>query len=545
MFRSHHLQRRTNGIYYFRFHVPTKLVARFNCREIVRSLKTRDRQEAERRLTFERVRVYRLIEMTRNLSELNQADLEGVAVRYFHAGSRRVEAERLATKIKDGEYQHKLAIRIDIIEMLQSDLKQNRFRHIADNIQEICDSEQIVNEPDTDNYRALGHLTLRAMIQMHELSYARTSGQYDAQPKDPLFLETSSEVVDANPANTPHEDQVFSVVTIKDKFLEHRKDGLAFHTLRNYKASLSVCCRILGEDAPIKEISKENTRALRDTLVKLPANFLKRHPTYSIAAMLRAAEEMNHPGMNPATVKYYLTCLSSMFKYAENEGYIDSNPVSGITVPDPIPGAAKRNPFDTTHLQAIFDAPTYKGMRSSNFWKQSGDVVERDAKYWLPVVALFTGMRLGELIALQSQHCLSEDGVFYFDIKEAKSHAGIRKVPFHPTLIQCGFHNYLDRITESNSVFGDLQGTPYSKHFKRFKNSVGISDPKLVFHSFRHTFTDALRRARVEEPLAKALLGHSEGSVTGRYGSGYHLSALSEAIDQIEYPDLILDHLLP
>ena len=89
-------------------------------------------------------------------------------------------------------------------------------------------------------------------------------------------------------------------------------------------------------------------------------------------------------------------------------------------------------------------------------------------------------------------------------------------------------------------MFAGSHAPKFSKFFARFLDSVGLQDHKLVFHSFRHTFTDALRRARVEEPVLRALIGHSDGSVTGRYGSGYDLAALSEAISRVEY-ERILD----
>ena len=544
MFRSQNLQRRSNGIYYFRFHVPTKLLARFNCREIVRSLKTRDRHEAERRLTFERVRVYRLIDMTRNLSELSQSELEGAAIRYFHSASKQAEAKRLATKLREGEVEHELAVYADLTEMVKRDLEQNRFGHIAENIQEICDSEQIINEPDTDNYRALGHLTLRALLQIQEIFYSRTAGKYDAKPTDPLFIQKAPNGVAVRQAETSGANEEISIGTLRDRFLDHHKDIWAEKTVEKYTANLAICCQVIGADTPVRQITKANIRALRDTLAWLLANFAKRYPNSSIRVLVNTARRMNRAGMSPSTVNSYLGSLSSAFSWAGPEGYADSNPVLGITVPDPVHAADKRSPFSPSHLQAIFDAPTYRGMRSAHYWKTSGDQIVRDAKYWLPLVALFTGMRLGELVALRGQHFLCEDDHFYFNITKAKTRSGIRKVPLHPFLRASGFQAHIENTAADSPVFEGASQKPYSKHFRRFLDSVGITDPALVFHSFRHTFTDALRRARVEEPLAKALLGHSEGSVTGQYGAGYPLSALSAAMGQIEYPGLNLERLI-
>jgi integrase len=544
MFRSHHLQRRANGIFYFRFYVPTYLVGRFKRREIVRSLRTRDLLEAERRLTLEKARIYRVIDMARALSELNQAELEAAAVQFFERASKAAEAERLKRKFQLCEIEHEVTHHVEMIEHLQEYRDRHHFGPADEAVQAICEHEGIIYESDTDNYRSLAHLTLRAQIEIEKLLCARTAGEYDAKPKDRLFLEATPEAKSESPKVPGSGETELSLREICDRFLEHNKAAWADKTAEKYKANLDVVCLLLGEDTPLSEIAREQARYLRDNLVKLPANFAKRYPDRSIDEVITIAEEANEPGMKPGSVKAYLGTCSSLFSWAEKEGYVDSNPIKGITVPDPVSDIDKRHPFSTEHLQSIFDAPTYMGMHSAHYWKRSGDVILKDARYWLPVAALFTGMRLGELVGLKGKHCQYDEGIFYLDIEASKTRAGIRKVPIHPFLATCDFLGHLDGLKDDDPVFGDIEASAYGKHFARFLDSLGISNPGLVFHSFRHTFADALRRARIEEPLAKALLGHAEGSVTGQYGAGYPLPALYEAMSAVEYPGLNLDHIM-
>jgi hypothetical protein len=47
-----------------------------------------------------------------------------------------------------------------------------------------------------------------------------------------------------------------------------------------------------------------------------------------------------------------------------------------------------------------------------------------------------------------------------------------------------------------------------------------VKDPKKSIHSLRHSMKDALRNSGCPEELGKAILGHSDGSVASRYGSG-------------------------
>jgi integrase len=57
-----------------------------------------------------------------------------------------------------------------------------------------------------------------------------------------------------------------------------------------------------------------------------------------------------------------------------------------------------------------------------------------------------------------------------------------------------------------------------------------VKDNKKTVHSLRHSMKDALRNSGCPEELAKALLGHSDGSVASRYGSGYTLDVMREAL---------------
>ena len=43
---------------------------------------------------------------------------------------------------------------------------------------------------------------------------------------------------------------------------------------------------------------------------------------------------------------------------------------------------------------------------------------------------------------------------------------------------------------------------------------------------------DALRTSGCPEELGKAILGHSDGSVASRYGSGYTLDVLRRAMEK-------------
>ncbi|KFG69397.1 hypothetical protein JH26_11295 [Microvirga sp. BSC39] len=83
----------------------------------------------------------------------------------------------------------------------------------------------------------------------------------------------------------------------------------------------------------------------------------------------------------------------------------------------------------------------------------------------------------------------------------------------------------------------------FQKRFNTFRHRIGVTDPEGVFHSFRHTWRDALRQARVAEEVAQQLGGWKGAGEDKRYGMGLSVRAKFEDMKRIEYPDLDLTHL--
>ena len=90
----------------------------------------------------------------------------------------------------------------------------------------------------------------------------------------------------------------------------------------------------------------------------------------------------------------------------------------------------------------------------------------------------------------------------------------------------------------------------WTKWFGRYLRSVGITDRRKVFHSFRHSFKDALRATDVSEDLNDALLGKKNSSVGRTYGakqkSGakdilrrFGMERLKSAVYAVEYKGLV------
>lgn len=210
-------------------------------------------------------------------------------------------------------------------------------------------------------------------------------------------------------------------------------------------------------------------------------------------------------------------------------------------------------------LQLLFNAPIFTEHRFPLGSRGA-------ARFWLPVLALFTGARQTELGSLHAANVQvdaeTKVALLYFVTERArgkrvKTDASERVVPVHPEVIRLGFLRYVEARREAAGpdawLFPSVAperaraGVPaWSQWFGRYLRASGVTDKAKVFHSFRHTVKDALRRGRADREAREALIGHAQASsVSWGYGANAMLSrfgaaALSDAINRISYPGLDL-----
>ncbi|RYD60636.1 MAG: site-specific integrase [Verrucomicrobiaceae bacterium] len=183
----------------------------------------------------------------------------------------------------------------------------------------------------------------------------------------------------------------------------------------------------------------------------------------------------------------------------------------------------------------------------------------------MPLVALWSGLRQGEICQMLTDDVREIEGVCCFVVsaaegegKRLKTAASERLVPVHAELQKIGFTSYVDarRAAGDLRLFPDLMkdslglhSGKFSKWFSRFLISCGAASDRSCFHGFRHSFRDALREAKIDRDIALTLGGwattsaNGAGVVADAYGRGYRPRLLNEALSQISYPGLDLTHL--
>ena len=264
-------------------------------------------------------------------------------------------------------------------------------------------------------------------------------------------------------------------------------------------------------------------------------------------------------GQSPANIKMKLSRLRTLLQWAADNGQAPSNSAHGVSIKDTEAARNKRKPFDLASLNAIFGSPVYaSGERPTQG--------RGEAAYWLPLLALFTGARLEELGQLRTDDVVrltfpdtdGEDQAAWFlritedgnDGLKLKNAASERLVPLHPELERLGFVRHaLDMKEQKRArIFHELRPGAYGRltakwgqWFSRYRRDVcGVTDRRMVFHSFRHTFKDYARHADVAEGVQRGIMGHSGEDAADDYGSGHGLYRLVEGMKLYRVPGLVL-----
>lgn len=319
-----------------------------------------------------------------------------------------------------------------------------------------------------------------------------------------------------------------------------QSDGWTPKTTAENQAIFDLFVRIVG-DEPFKRLKHEAMRKYKATLMKLPPNMNKdaRYRGLSIEHIL-ALDGVQPMAVN--TINKNLIRISSLFDWAARHGYTDQNYGKGLTLQRKARVRDERAVFSHADLLKLFRSPEL----------EAG--VEAPYQYWVPLIGLYSGARLEEICQLALDDIRREADIWVLDIngageKRLKTPAAKRLIPLHRVLIELGLPAYVDKLRAAghDRLFPELtrQRDGYSarvsKWFARYRHRCGVTDKSKTFHSFRHTFVDAIKQTGAVEGIASALAGHEHGGISyGRYGKDYSVSSLSNCIESLMFN---LDHL--
>lgn len=291
--------------------------------------------------------------------------------------------------------------------------------------------------------------------------------------------------------------------------------------------SLSVNRKILGWFAEfvgpardVRTITKKHGRDFKDAL-----RMVKRGTT-SNTPFAQAMTKKSYEAISAATAANQFGYLKTFFSWLDAEGYIEQTPLEKLQIAVPKKEKSEEiRPFTKAEIDTLFSSPLYTGFKSRHGRHKPGNLGPvRDGFFWLPLILLTTGMRIGEASEIPIKNVSVGGSTPHFQIEDAKTYAGSRVVPIHNFLLELGFADWVKRLEKkyggSKPLMSDFKTEGRLKNYASKKLGTYIdravsTDPTLVTHSFRHYFKDRARDALMPEYIQDQIIGHEGKTYVG------------------------------
>lgn len=558
-----HTRRLVNGTYCLWLRIPKDVRSHYSQKSdiIQRSLKTKSpdvaRDKVSAMVTSYRAEFARF----RRLHKPSEVELQKVRRDFFEAEAETDRQKRLerpdlieivkATRkaIADGlegmdllkavrAARDPLAEDKRLREWLEGEVKKaiagGRLDIIDDVADEIIARNSFLIAKGSPEYREFCHDLVRASLEVLKMAAARDKGEWSYTPEDDIIgIGDDAEIATAPAGET--------ITDLFERYIAGAK--LAKSTEPAYRQSVHFFAEFVGEATHVKSaFTKTNAREFKFALEKLPvkASESKAFRGMSFPKIIKANETVEKPVIKLRRVGNLITACSSFANWLHDHGYIDDNPFRGLA-PKITKDEKEENklpPFTVDQLKTLFASSLYTGALSTEKPHQPGKVAIRDHRYWMPLLGLFTGSRVGEIAMIEPDDVQEhkEGGKRYWVIwmpcekQERSARRVFRPVPIHSALIRFGFMDYVRKMkkAEGKRLFPEIRPNKrgeakghYDDEFRRYLERVGIKKGRdgLGFHSFRHTFIDAARRAGVRDADTGLLVGHGKQGMTAHYGT--------------------------
>ncbi len=299
----------------------------------------------------------------------------------------------------------------------------------------------------------------------------------------------------ANIANTPKENEekiLFS--ELADNWLKAEKQHLKESTYNKYRNLLYNYIYPVYKDMLFHDL-------LHNYLQKFCNDLLK-------------SGRQNHTGLSPKMVFDILTVIRNIFNYAEKCGYHSPCNLNGITVKQPIK--------ELTVLSYLEQEKLYRYLCGNLSYRNFGILL-----------CLYTGLRLGEICALQWNDISLEEKTLsvhntlqriqtpddpYHKTKiihsVPKSKCSIRTIPLPSNIIEIieshfkGLYGYV--LTSCADKF--VEPRTMENHFKKVLKESNIR--QVNYHVLRHTFATRCVEVGFDVKSLSEILGHANVNIT-------------------------------
>lgn len=282
---------------------------------------------------------------------------------------------------------------------------------------------------------------------------------------------------------------------VAEEWWKAANPNLAHQTVKVYKPALERAVEALG-DMSVKDIKPREISQL--------------------------LQRLSEQGYALKTVMNQRTVIKQIFDHAVVECDVDFNPCSSVQSPKNMK----------------------KAKRTAATNADEALVREYRDTWALPYIALMTGMRKGEILALQWSDIDFEANIINVtksaeyignqaNIKKPKTEAGIRMVPLLDELKE--FLLTQPNRLPDNYVISDDGKTPlahrrYQTLYKHFVEDTGAS---CTAHQLRHSFATIAFESGVDAKAIQEIIGHKQLSTTMDIYTDFRKKSLQQAAEKL------------
>lgn len=334
-----------------------------------------------------------------------------------------------------------------------------------------------------------------------------------------------------------------------EKYIDQK--DLTENTVEAIRAGVGLFLNWAGDKA-ISQYSIDDLVDYRNNcLRKLPKNHNKKKEYQPMPLRQVVIVGFDDEHISSLTVNNLLSKVHTVFSYALKRQWISINPASDLKDSKPKKSLKIDRSYSDGELKNLFEVLQYDEKNPS--------------RYWMPLIALYNSFRSNEICQLYISDIVKVGGFHCFDINEnnkavtkkrVKNHASCRIVPIHPTLINAGFLEYVqkrkqDLKSKNGLLFPDVTYSEKAGHAKSTGRWFNYTlKPKFIsadnttqrgVHSLRHSFGRyAKNRAKMNPNAERVLMGHASDK-GAEIHDGYTVEEVQFLYDELKKLDYGLE----
>jgi len=540
------LQKRSNGIFYFRWVYPPALRKLLGKRELIKSLRTTSKSQALARAGAYYMAVN---ESTLLLDRLKSGDInqdeyilelyKRYAPPIFESYKKLVDSHEIESFSEILRQKEPNAFMLKEFQKAASNKKREVFPNIT--IYQILDG-WIEFDPRFKPFATLAKFLklspdvyqqyLEDVFQLFFYRYVQVSEKLNPALCKPVLPELIAKQNLSPPESSSIATKAKSILfsELFEQFLAHKKSevNLSDKMQGDYNDYVKTFLFAVGNKSINTITRKQIKRFLLDYL-KLPRRNLKSYKDKPIDALWGVAvPEKDRVAVK--TMEGVRRFLQGVFSFAVDRDHLSESPAVSLGLD--VKHEKKRGHFTDTEVRKIFDVLNSDGHIQKNEWQK-----------WAVLFGAYTGARAGEIMELQKQDFKQdeESSIWLVTIRGTKTARALRQFPLSQELVDKGFLNFIG-VGHGRVFPSEKSNKAITAFFPRVLKAAGIpkrNDMNLdrSFHSLRHTVITKARGASINDVLVQQVVGHEKtnAGITDNYTHAFTPEQLLPVVESIKY----------